>query len=281
MNIGKLSLILGIVCIVSFTISIALGPILLFEGFESQSINQFQNFSSNGINQLNTNLLDSEIVMHPIEGNNFEFKLTGSYAKNNYNNTINFSAKKYGDSLDVKITYPQKIVVINRHLTLDMGIPENYSGNINLKTASGSINVKDLNVNSFEAVSSSGNIYVENINSENSFLSSVSGNIKSFNVSSKNIKVESTSGRIEIDKSGKLERVKSTSGNIRIYNYGYDGDLFIETVSGNVDLNLERDYSAKVIFKSNSGNFDNLYGDISNGKNIINVKTTSGNFDLN
>ncbi len=317
---GIISIVLAMICLVSFGIAIALGPIMLFQGFESTSVNQFEKTSLKGVNELKINLLDSELKIYPIEGDEFKFTLTGTYAKNEYNNNVNLSVKKTGNILDVKVIYPDWIFLINRNLNLVVEVPKEYYGKLDVTTASGDIDIRNLNTTEFKIISASGEVDAYNIdnseegvirtasgdigikefNSDELLIKSISGEVSceyievlnSFNVetSSGDIKVKnllneygefkSISGEIDIENSKKINSIKTTSGDINIKNLEIDNDLYIQSISGEVYLDFIEGSLIDLEFDSGSGDLDNSFGNIYKGKNRVYVKTTSGDLDI-
>lgn len=317
--IGKISIILTIVFFVSLTICILTGPIQIFTGFESVSINQFERESLSGIEVVEVSVPDADVNIYPITGDEFDIALTGYYAKNEYGGNVNLSVEKAVNILNIKIIYPNnRIIIINRDFNLDIGVPENYSGEIIVFSASGNIKISDFDLENLEAKTLSGEIEIENINnSRDSLIKSASGDIDIKNLNSENIKIESisgetegnyiksenefysetSSGNIEINyletnkgnfesisggitlrNSKNINSVKTTSGKIEIEGYEINENLNLKTVSGDINLDLTENSSVNIIFKSVSGDLDNSFGEIEDGNNLINVKTTSGDF---
>lgn len=301
--LGKLSIILVIIFFVSTAVAIATGPVVLFNGFETSSVYQTSNVSMQNINELNVNAYDSELTVHPIKGDNLEAILTGTYAKNRYEYNLNLSVEKSGNSVLVKIVYPNnQIILINKNLKLDIGVPENYSGQLNLETTSGNLKANNLKTEKLSVKSTSGEISIEDINnSGDSSIVSTSGNIDVGNLITSSSKFKSTSGEITITDSENINSIQTTSGNIEVNRYSPENNANFETTSGNIEIdgysprnnasfettsgevtfNLKDGSSVLVEFKSVSGDLKNSFGDILNGKYNIYVKTTSGNLRIN
>jgi DUF4097 and DUF4098 domain-containing protein YvlB len=321
-TIGKVSIILAITFVVSLVLCILTGPIQLIPGgFESETIYQHEQNSLLGINNLNVIVPDADVNIYPIDGKEVNITLTGTYAKNEYGGNVNLSVEKVGETLEIKVIYPNiNFVVINRDFNLYIGVPKNYSGDISVFSASGNINVKDLETTEFKVNTASGEIKISNINnSGNSLIRSSSGNIDINNINSENINIRSISGEIicdyikineefysetssgdikvrNLENSGSnfksisgeitlinLEEINSiatSSGNIIIEDYLVKNELNIKSVSGEVDLDLIEDSSIDLEFESVSGDLDNNFGDVYGGNNKIFVKTTSGDLRI-
>ncbi len=319
-TIGIVSIVLAVICVISFGIAIALGPVMLFQGFESQNVNQFEKISSSGVNELKLNLLDSELKIYPIEGNEFEFTLTGTYAKNEYNKSVELSVEKTGDILDVTVIYPDWLVLINRNLYLAVGVPKGYSGTFSIITASGDVDIRNLDATEFKITSASGEVDIENIkasgeasvktasgdidikefNSDNLIIESISGEVNCENVYSaeefnlkttsgdiaiKNLltdysKFKTISGEIYIENSKKINSIITTSGDIDIKNLEIDNELNIKTISGEIYLDFVEGSLINLEFDSVSGDLENEFGNIYGGENKVYVKTTSGDLKV-
>ena len=318
-TIGKVSIILAIVCITSFIIAFATGPIFLLEDLEKININQFENSSINGIDALEINLLSVDVEVYPILSNEFEFNLKGYCSKAQENNVPKLSVQTVGETVKLNIIYPQGINFGVQDLDLYIGIPENYKGKIEIGTASGDIEIENIKLEDFEAKTLSGEIKINSVKSlGSSLINSASGDFQINNLESKNLNAESLSGEmyfeylvvlndsyfqtssgdisienmdtgysrfktisgdILIENSMKINSVTTTSGDIDIKNFEIDNELNIESVSGSVELDFVEGSLIDLEFNSLSGDLDNYFGDIMGGKNKVYVKTTSG--DLN
>jgi len=300
-SVQKLILALTLIFFVSFTICILTGPVELFSGFESASVNQFEKMQTQGIILVDINVPDPDLNVYPINGTEFEFNFTGNYAKNEYSEKVNLSVERVGEIVKVRIIYPRHgLILINKDFDLIIGVPENYSGKMIITSASGDIEIKDLNLENFEINTASGEIEVKNLTSNGQFLvESMSGNINLEEIKSENLKVESVSGDILTNKciekiadfksvSGNvlinfcenINFVKTTSGDIKVLNYFVKKDINFETISGEVDLELLKNSSFNLEFKSVSGNLENDFVNVEKGENNLFVKTTSGDLKI-
>ena len=103
MKLGRISLILLGIFVVSTAIAIATGPVVLFNGFEPTNVYQTANISMQGVNKLSVDISDPNLNVHPISGNEFRATLSGTYAKNQYDYNINLSVEKIGNSVMIKV----------------------------------------------------------------------------------------------------------------------------------------------------------------------------------
>jgi DUF4097 and DUF4098 domain-containing protein YvlB len=224
-------------------------------------------------------LHDALPIFYPVKGNDFQINLTGSYAKNELPDPVNLSVERTRESVKVRIIQNNKIffILINKDLHLNIGVPENYPGDVILSDVSGEVEAKNLNLNNFEAKTVSSGINIMNLTSKSEVtINSVSGDIILKNIKAGNIKVGSVSGEVGISSSENISSVKTTSGEIKIEDYLVENDLNLESVSGGVHLELLPESSINLKFDSVSGDLKNDFGEVSGGKNNIYVKTTSG-----
>lgn len=319
-TIGKVAIILTVIFLISFTICIIAGPVQLFTGFESTSISQFERASIQEVNELKINLLDEDIYIYPVSGNEIEFSLTGTYARNKYLNNMNLSVEKEGNTIYARVIYPNNLVLINKHLKLDVGIPESYFEKLNVNSASGDIDIKNLETEEFNVRAISGEIKIENIdNSGDSLIKTSSGDIDVRDFDSDKTRVESISGEIDciniksesefysetssghininnletgksdfksvsgeiiIVNSKNINSARTSSGSVEINGLILENNLNIRTVSGEVSLGLIKGSSIDLDFESVSGDLENDFGDIYGGDYEVFVKTSSGDLKI-
>lgn len=160
---------------------------------------------------------------------------------------------------------------------IEVNVPKSFEGALQIRTSSGRVDIEDtLILPSVSITTASGNISLGEIQSEGQ-IQSTSGEISIDKLIGESHKVQTTSGDISIEEiqgeceiscvsgSFKAEKLKgygeakSTSGEIHIEELILMGDLDLDTVSGEVNLNFSSDSSAKITMNSNSGD---LEGDI-------------------
>ena len=156
-----------------------------------------------------------------------------------------------------------------------------------LESASGSLNVEDLQIKGKIEISS-GAVNLRNIEGEDLKLGASSGNLNLEDVNAKDLTVKITSGHVTATKCAmkKLE-ADMTSGNMDLEDIKFDKAEF-DVTSGNVDAEVigrEEDYSYKL--KSTSGDltingksFGDKYKSGDDKDHMISVDMTSGNVDI-
>ncbi|MDV4152008.1 DUF4097 family beta strand repeat-containing protein [Clostridium sp. AL.422] len=176
-------------------------------------------------------------------------------------------------------------------MSITVYLPESEYMSINLKTASGDIEIPDnFSFRKAELLSTSGDISFMSNTSELLSVNSTSGDINLKNSEDGSIMAESTSGEITVaDMSTSEMNIKTTSGDINIKNSergsimaeSTSGDiivsdtspyeLYLKTTSGDIETNFVKVNDIAVL-ESNSGDIEIDKSDATS----FNVKTKSG-----
>ena len=267
-NIGKISIILGVLCIISFSLAGA----LFFSNPENYqlednsnyiSINDFERADYIGVKEVEVNFVSEDTTIEVVPGEDFIFNFTGVFPKSKYDEPPKLEVVDLGNKIIVKIIRKKQNIIfgtIYEDYNLYIGIPEKYESNLGVNGISGDIKITNLNLNELYAESVSGEISLKNVICKDVGLHSVSGEVYS------------------LDSEG-ISSVKTTSGDVDFDNYNVKGDLNIETVSGDVELDIRDDSSIDVYFDSISGDFKES-SKTRGGEYKIKVKTTSGDLSV-
>lgn len=224
----------------------------------------------NSIENINIITTSSNVSIFPHDASNINVDIRGDFDSNHkYNDCI----KKF-DITDKDINIETSTEDFFNDVSLNIYIPNNFNGNINLKTTSGDMSISSLKLS-------------------NLLLSSTSGEIKSYNVTSSNSKINSTSG--SLDYTGSLGEctISSTSGDIELNLSDLGNNSTITSTSGEIDVNLASAIGYKANISSTSGdiearnnNTDNLNINKSytftngDGTKNISIHTTSGDISI-
>ena len=162
-------------------------------------------------------------------------------------------------------TYKAQRIQPNKKMSYDFSddystlvlVPENFSGNVTVKTGVGNITLSSFNGDNVDATSHVGNIKLSNINAEEVVLKNSTGNI---NIDTLN---------------GETLNVKNSTGNITLSNTTINKDIMLENSSGNITGN---------VVKSESFNAKNSLGNINitklEIKDYSEIKNATGNVVL-
>lgn len=175
---------------------------------------------------------------------------------------------------------------------------------INIVTVSGDVNISKVNSPKVMLTTISGDVEVVELKSSYIDVSTVSGDIDFKTLSNPTSSIAGMVNILSIDKAnistisgdteirgyniGDLE-FNSTSGNLEYDFYGeYNFDIDINTVSGNIKFGFISLTSMIIEYDTTSGNFNSSFDVtvqngkyiVKDGKNEVNVNTTSGNLTL-
>ncbi|WKY44411.1 DUF4097 family beta strand repeat-containing protein [Eubacteriaceae bacterium ES2] len=193
--------------------------------------------------------------------------------------------------------------ISNKKRTLTVSVPRSFSGEVDVNTMSGDLDLNNFDgINALNISTSSGQITITNVTA-NDYIkaSTMSGDFALDTLHTGNeIELETSSGEIQVS-NGEIAgnmTVSSLSGNIDLSDTQINGDSSFNSSSGEVRLNL---FSAKNIsvttlsgdvegrILGDPGNYtitaDSLSGTINipqsaNGKNTFDMSTSSGNIDI-
>ena len=254
-----------------FLVSSILGAILFFNEYPVDrnfnnlnylEINESEKITIEEINEIRINLLNEDISIESYSEETLDLKLTGHYSTR-YSESPGIIYNKAGGILTITINKSKdKIIGFNsENINLYVKIPKNYSGDLEIKTVSGDSEIKGIKIDKLKLESVSGDIYINNL--ENNYA-----------------EYKSVSGDIEIINSKRTNKIKTISGDIEMINQEIENNLDINTVSGDIDLNLFENSNINLDFSSTSGDLRNSFGEIYGGENKIFVKTTSGDLRI-
>ncbi|MEG7280799.1 DUF4097 family beta strand repeat-containing protein [Bacillus sp. 0909A] len=179
-------------------------------------------------------------------------------------------------------------------------IPEKKYDEITVTTTSGDILIENVQTDQSAADSTSGDIELKDSRIKNEMtIKTTSGDVQADQNSLGQGEVKTTSGSIESNRTtSKKMSYKTTSGDIDLLQGQKNEDISINTTSGDVSVEYQKEpASLAVDFQTDSGdssvNLDQImyqeksdrritgYMGESGTSNLLNVRTTSGDFELN
>lgn len=279
-NVKKLLISLAAIMLGSFLIS---GLIFLaIGGMSSVIINTGRTktlrvFPAQDITRININTVNTDINIIPAADKNIEVDFYGDITTSLAGKAPQLNAYQEGGVLNVYINYPNAAVFdfINAAtLTLDIYVPQEFSGGIFAETISGSLKTGKFNLENFD-------------------FKSMSGSLEASSLSASNIKIDSTSGKVVLtDVEGTID-ISNISGNVELMLRSLIRGLNIKTISGRVTVflpgksefnfelgsisgNIENEFGAQIKFADGR----NIEGTVGSGINKLTVNTTSGEIKL-
>ena len=230
------------------------------------------------------------------ESNNNELKVVQYGSEKNKK----FIDTESSNSIEIEDSTRMNFIFFNFQFgsRYEIYLPSNYTGNLNIKTVSGEINLSDFNLslndltvkttsgdidlnsifkaNDVEIKSVSGEINVKDIVCDDATFKTTSGDIEIDKVISKDIEMNTVSGEMVLGKIEGIVTAKTTSGEISIDDLKILDNSKLSSVSGEITVRMNDDNNCVISTDSLSGDSDissNKYG---NKEFDLNIKTTSG-----
>lgn len=271
--------------------SVNFGSVINSKDSKEYSVNDEKTASIDGINNIIVEASSADINIIPEKRNDVKAHLYG-------NITATFETKLYLNSsagtMEISIDKQNigSFSVYGSSLKLDIYVPESYTNNLKVKTSSGKINaVNKMNLKDVSFDLSSGNVTMKDLTCENLAVKCSSGAIDGENIITKSADMDITSGSINLAGFNGNLNGETTSGKIYIEYSDFHNDVDLKATSGNIELKLPDYAQFKLQSKATSGRVsckfpitvddsekrNELNGVVGNGKNSVNVNTTSGN----
>ena len=282
-NIQKTVIWLVVIAVVSLTIAA-----IAFFSTENYmvSFRNRNNFEGNPIDEVNTFGIYQlkEIYIHSVSSDVSVFSTDEEEIKIHFYGRTALKSEKAspklitnleGSKLKIEIEYP-KVIFYNADVVLDVYIPQDYTGNINIDAVSADVDISNLEINNFQC-------------------KTVSGDLKIKSLGSDNLKLNTTSGEVNImDFTGNL-KADSVSGDINVRYRVFDNNIDVKTISGKVEIDLPQ--YAEFYLKTNTvsgevvakfpitiisfNKMKQLEGTVGTGDNRIIIDTVSGDIYIN
>ncbi len=167
--------------------------------------------------------------------------------------------------------------------TIEVVVPRDFTGSMNLKCVSGKIEVTDLHTDNLTIGCTSGSIKVSNVLSDGSVtVDNKTGTIKLAEVkASGDVSITDKSGLIHVNglQTEGSFHAGNTSGGIHFESLKAAGNINLKSTSGSVKGSIignENDYSIQAGTKTGVNNLTNSR----NGDRELNVKVTSGSIKV-
>jgi len=279
-NLNKAVLIISIVMVVSFSVAIAVffatGGLSVSK-IRSSRIEEYKSYEVQGIKNIEITTVSSNINVYESDAEDIEIYLSGDISTNLQDNVPELKAEIDGSELVIYIDHPKAITlgIVNfMDLELDVMIPKDFRGDLDMVSTSGKLDIKGL--------------YLGDI-----CTNGVSGKVMISDVRASEIEVETTSGRIFLEKIKGDLGISTISGEVSSEIEELTGDIEIDTISGAVNLEIPAGSGFFLDLESISGLISNEFGaeikyadsdeleaTVGDGKFNIKIKTTSGSIDI-
>jgi lia operon protein LiaG len=243
--------------------------------FEGNSIDEVNTFGIDQLKEIYIHSVSSDVSVFSTDEEDIKIYFYGRSALKSEKTLPKLITNLEGSKLKIEIKYP-KVIFYNANVVLDVYIPQDYTGNINIDAVSADVDISNLDINNFQC-------------------KTVSGDLKIKSLGSDNLTLKTTSGEVNImDFTGNLE-ADSVSGDINVRYRIFDNNIDVKTISGKVEIDLPQ--NAEFYLKTNTvsgevvarfpitiisfNKMNQLEGTVGTGDNSIIIDTVSGDIYIN
>lgn len=258
--------ILGIIALVLIFILVVmlggkLGNNLFFEMSDNTKLVYSKEYDVNSFDKFNFDLSSADLEVIYSDTNNVKLELYEREEKN-------VSVNEEGNTLDVKFSKIRNICfgICYSSKRAKLYLPKEFKGTIDANSSSGDISIDDYSDVSGNIKSTSGNIDIRGINMAT--VRSTSGDINISNA--KSLDVSSTSGELILGSIPTL-KFETTSGDVNVREVS---EITGRTTSGEIEIN---NVKKRIDVSSTSGDVDIEYASLNENSNIT---TVSGEVDI-
>lgn len=231
----------------------AQGGMMMSDGFsfggfmEQTALKNEKKFEAEGIHSIEIEYSSPDVIFYAGDTDKIEIK---EYLRNR---TENAEIKVEGDTLVCRGGKSNWSFLGGRPEKIEVYLPSDYAGQLQLSTTSGNIDSEEAwSMEEFEADSTSGNITVGAVTASKIEISTTSGNIR-FEKAAGELKVKATSGNIDMGGIAGKCVASASSGNIDLEADELNGDMEVQTSSGNMNLILPENSSFTYKGSASSG----------------------------
>ncbi|WP_216828181.1 DUF4097 family beta strand repeat-containing protein [Alkalihalobacterium elongatum] len=257
--------VLGIILILIGLVSVIWGVLnnnstqSVFSFFsKTVEVNEGQIVDGKIITTLEVTASSTNVYIIPaVEHDDIEIQLKGEVSSR-LTDPFSLNVKIREDNLKIEVERQSETIRnifggIKNNINLEIYIPQKMYKEINVTSASGQIQISDLNATELEVNSSSGKISLSNITTK------------------KETHIDSSSGAIQIRDSNTISLdIRASSGNINVSNVIVDQEINLNTSSGQIEVLGSHAKSIQSSASSGSINISEFRGERSN------IKTSSG-----
>ncbi|WP_417897821.1 DUF4097 family beta strand repeat-containing protein [Bacillus haimaensis] len=311
----KVGTVLLILILIVVGATVAAGQFTDVFSFKTVGFQDAKSVKGDGIKKVEVDVSSIDVKVVPTTDEEINVELAGEVSER-YKDDFKLKVKESGETLKVEIEEPNfrfGAIMINLQMVIELPEKEYESirlyassGDFDIKgirakemlteVSSGDIRAEDVTVGSvYELDASSGDMRLTNVKAEKFTVSASSGDIRLDGVEGE-ISVDTSSGDITVyDAAGDLN-LEASSGDITIDNNEVLGNIHAEATSGDVKVSFrDTPTSLSLDFRASSGDGtvnlkemlfeekaeDEILGKIGDGKYMLKVRTTSGDFSLN
>jgi lia operon protein LiaG len=291
-------LVIAIVCFATAGILIVSSDDNLFDSDSKLAQQYDEEFTepSSDITKINIDVVSSDIEFYTHEEDLVKVIIKGKSLILGMKDEREFQVGSNEGVLEINENQERKAwfgATIYNDINIKVYIPSDYTGDIIIKAVSSDIEISTLKVdNRLEIETVSGDIELVQMTVKELSLVTVSGDIDLEDVNADSSTIKTVSGDIEGKRVHGDISMKTTSGDIDLIYMSETFNLYVETISGDVELNLLNHVEFIYDFSTTSGDIDvrldglkkstgrDISGQFGDTNNKIIIKTVSGDIEL-
>lgn len=157
-------------------------------------------------------------------------------------------------------------------------LPSNYTNNFDFKSTNGNVNLSNMNLQSFKIESINSDLNINNLTLALGNISTSNGNISLTNVNSKDLSANTLNGEIYGNNLKGIVNLKTVSGDIFADFTNEITNSKIDTIDGDVSLNISENSNFLIDFNTVDGELDDY--EHSAIANNIKIEKHNNNFKI-
>lgn len=306
--LGLVTVVLLTGCTVDFFNNINLGS--LDEKYRFKTYDEFQDLKSEiekendlfyierheemdieDLKSMDLSTIFEDIIIEKTTGEVVEVDYFGVFSESSISKEPTFDV-----DLDDHFTFHVEWKNLNgpSHALMVVRLPEKYDGELELYSVSGDVEVAETASEIIKVGTTSGDIEIEKATGERIKLNSVSGDIDLLSLMFNELNANSTSGDVRVKGEVDQVRISTVSGEVKLELMKLNGDIEIDSTSGDVQLEFDKSINATLDLATVSGDVDcyqkldqvkvqkdnKLEAELGSGKYSIEIDTVSGDIKI-
>jgi DUF4097 and DUF4098 domain-containing protein YvlB len=229
---------------------------IVFSSNDYRDIIKEKVYTLSDIENISLNLKSSNVEFSVSDSNELKIIQYGKIDSEKYKETIEDKSIEINDN-------PINFAFFNlgNGSRYKVYLPNSYNGNLLVKTVSGEIAIYQINSNKLS-------------------IKTTSGDIETKNIVSNYLNIDTVSGEVILGYVSNTVKIKTTSGDVTIDEALITKDSTVSTVSGDVDINMNKKSTCIVKTDTLSGDVDINSNNYNNGRYEFKIKTTSGDIEI-
>ena len=265
------------------------------------TVDEQQTFAMAGVDRIDVRTSSTDVYVAPGDGDSIDVRLHGTVYAGDPDEVPALAAGKSGEILEISLERRdgRKWVLgfFSSNLILEIRVPEQYRGALNVDTSSGDVEIQDQNLSELSVRTSSGDLQLNAIQAAAIAVESSSGDHTADGLNTGKATMTSSSGEIRVEDLQGSVKAESSSGDITLRYSAFASDLEVESSSGDVELFLTESAEFRVEARASSGDIDCAYpvtlsgsdsemrknrlsGTVGTGTRRVSVKTSSGDITI-